>query len=268
MLSVGRSRLAVLVQLGFLGINSAALLCGTLYTRDTPDLYEGNAHHKLGWMLIWIVAVQSILAVIKLYADRQRPEREHEHVYGVAPMPISAEAMAHHHQLHATFVDGGRGYSDENAAAPESESLRTNSMSGTTDCGDEYLRDVHRPQDAGSEVDFTEKRSLLGNTKVERFLSSVPKKLSRRSMKAINAVYRIIDYSILLLGFIAIATGIVVYGGVFVSCLASAGSKIGNANKNAAARKQCLQWTGTFHQRRHFPLVRPADPCSMDGLLR
>lgn len=268
MLSVARSRLAVLLQLSFLGINGLALLLSTIYTNNTPDLYENNSHHKFGWILIWIVVVQSIIAVVKLYTDRQSSVLGYSHLHGVTPTPtpISAEAMAQHRQIHATFAEGRAGYSDHNGRSSASDTPRTNSMSGTTDCGDEYLHDVRKSQDAESEVDLTDKRSLLGNNRVERFLSSMPNKIPRKAIALINVAHKIINCSILLLGFLAMTTGIVVYGGIFVSLACRL--KICGANDKLAARKQCLQWACAFYQRWHILLVRPVDTCSMDGLFR
>jgi len=63
---------------------------------------------------------------------------------------------------------------------------------------------------------LTERRSLLGNSAMNRVLSSMPSRFSRKGMKAVNAAYQIINCVILLLGFLAITTGVVVYGGIFV----------------------------------------------------
>jgi len=51
---------------------------------------------------------------------------------------------------------------------------------------------------------------------MNRVLSSMPSRFSRKGMKAVNAAYQIINCVILLLGFFAITTGVVVYGGIFV----------------------------------------------------
>ena len=215
MLSAARSRLAVLVQLGFLGINCLGLLFSAIYTSNVPDLYEGNVHHTLGWILVWVVVAQCIMAVIKLYADRSRLLVGYGRLHDVSPTPISAEAMAQHHQMHATLVQQRGGYTDDAGNGTTSETPRTNSMSGTTDCGDEFLHDVQRPQDADSDADVTEKRSLLGSNAADRFLSNM--RVRRKLMSVINAAYQLVNYSILLLGFVGITTGVVVYGGIFVS---------------------------------------------------
>jgi len=154
------------------------------------------------------------MAVVKLYADSSRPGYRNAHA--VAPTPISADAMAQHHRMQQTYVQGQGGYSDDIGHGTAPETPRNNSMSGTTDCGDGSLHDFHDPQHADSEVDLTERRSLLGNSAMNRVLSSMPSRFSRKGMKAVNAAYQIINCVILLLGFFAITTGVVVYGGIFV----------------------------------------------------
>ncbi len=236
MLNAARSRLAVPVQLGFLGINGVALLLSRIYTNKTPDLYENNSHHKLGWVIIWVVVAQSFMAVVKLVANSSRLMPGFRKAHAVAPIPISADAMVQHHPLQQTNVQGQGGYSDDSGHGTASETSRTNSMSGTTDCGDEVLHDFHSPHEAEDEVDMAEKRSLLGNNVMNRFLLSMPSRVSRKGMRAINLAYQMINYVILLLGFFAITTGVVVYSGIFVR-LACSVQQICNANKMAAARK-------------------------------
>ncbi|GAM42685.1 hypothetical protein TCE0_044r16897 [Talaromyces pinophilus] len=55
MLSIAHSRYTVPVQLVFLIINAIALLFGIIYNTSTPDLYENNAHHKVGWIATWVI---------------------------------------------------------------------------------------------------------------------------------------------------------------------------------------------------------------------
>jgi len=157
------------------------------------------------------------MAVIRQYANRSQSMPGYGQAHAVAPAPISAAAMAQHHQLQQTYVQGQGGYTDASGHCTASETPRTNSMSGTTDCEDEMLHDFNNPQQADSEIDVAEKRSLLGNSAMNRVLPSMPSRVSRRRMNAINLAYQIINCVILLLGFVAIVTGVVVYGGIFVS---------------------------------------------------
>ncbi|KAL8819339.1 MAG: hypothetical protein Q9191_007755 [Dirinaria sp. TL-2023a] len=210
MLSVARSRLAVPFQLTFLGVNGIALLVGSIYNNKTPDLYENNSHHKLGWIITWIVIAQSLMAVTKLCGGRSGSYGKYVQEQSFGSTPVSVEAIAQHQQMqqrHEYLHDIGHG--------SDSDTSRTSSMSGTTDCEDSPARDYHQKQDDESEADYTEKRSLLGNGAVDRFLSRVPFSMPNRVMTAIDVAHTVIDRVILLLGFLATTTGVVVYGGVF-----------------------------------------------------
>ena len=193
-------------------MNGIALLVGSIYNNKTPDLYENNSHHKLGWIVTWIVIAQSVMAILKLYGGRSEFHGANTQEQSFGPTPVSMEAIAQHQQMQERdeCLHNFRNGSD-------SDTPRTHSMSGTTDCEDNPARDYHQKQDDESEADYTEKRSLLGNGAVDRFLSSIPLSMPNRVMTAIDVAHNAIDRVILLLGFLAITTGAVVYGGVFVS---------------------------------------------------
>ena len=225
MLSVVRSRLTVPVQLAFLGLNGVALLVGTIYNNKTPDLYENNSHHKLGWIVTWVVVAQSIMAVIKLYGGRAGSPAADAQAQPFGATPVSVEAIAQHEQMQERDV-----HSHHTRHDGDSDTPRTHSMSGTTDCEEDLARDYHQKLDDESETDFAEKRSLLGNRAVDRLLSGVPFHIPSKVMTAIELAHNLIDRVILLLGFLAITTGVVVYGGVFVSSGGSRRVKICSAN--------------------------------------
>ena len=90
-------------------------------------------------------------------------------------------------------------------------------MSGTTDCGEDFSQSRGDYQDAELDAAATEKRGLLYNTGIDRLLSRVPLRIPRKAAQAIEVSIALLDRTIILLGFIAITTGVVVYGGVFVS---------------------------------------------------
>lgn len=122
--------------------------------------------------------------------------------------------MAQNHTAH--FRDSPR-YSQELGQSDDPVSSRNNSISGTTDCEEDLSHRMRDSQDAEWDVDLVEKRSLLGNNAVNRAVSRIPLELSQKAMRAIVIVRDLVDYTILLLGFLAITSGLVVYGGVFVS---------------------------------------------------
>ena len=217
MLSVARSRIALLVQLLFLGVHSVGLLLGTIYTSKTPNLYENNAHNKIGWIVTWAVVAQCIMGIVKLAAGMGR-KQEASTEERTAFLPISAEALAERLQMQATQPPEAYRYSNDSGHFTASELSRSQSSCSTPDDGKKERQVLHDYQDSNAYSDFDdEKHGLLGNAKVKRAAAHISAKLSKRTLRAINAAYNTFDCMILLLGFTAIVTGAVVYGGVFVS---------------------------------------------------
>ena len=206
MLSITRSGLASLAQLSFLGLNVIGLVLGTIYSNKTPDLYANNAHRKLGWISVCIAVAQITMVLISSLGDRGEEKR--------TARSNSILNMAQNHT--ARFRDSPR-YSQEIGQREDHVSSRNNSISGTTDCEEDLSHRMQDRQDTEWDVDIIEKRSLLGNAAGNRALFRIPPKLLQKVMKAIVIARNLIDYTILLLGFLAITSGVVVYGGVFVS---------------------------------------------------
>lgn len=202
MLSVVRSSRASLAQLVFLGLNALGLALGTIYSNKTPDLYPNNSHSKIGWIMIWIVVVQTII----ITGSRTRKRQPNT--------PLSADVMARHHAHTMDFQDSAR-YPHAGGQGGDLGSPRNNSISGTTDCEEDISHHMQEYHDSGSDCDFSEEKSLLDHSAVDRVLSRLPLRLVQKATRFIDISRDIIDYTVLLLGFIGITTGMVVYGGVF-----------------------------------------------------
>ena len=212
MLSVARSRLALINQLSFLGLHSLGLLLATIHSSKVPDLYENNVHNKVGWVVTLVVVAQCTIGLVKLAVNIVKPQ-EARTEERVSFLPVSTEALAQHQST--AYQDGYR-YSQDSGHFTASEPSRSQSFSSTHD-QEEEERKLHEYQDAQAEADYTEKQGLLGNAKIQRAASRISTKLSKRTMKVLDMIYTAIDFIILPFGFIAIVTGTVVYGGVFVS---------------------------------------------------
>ena len=215
MLSVARSRIALIIQLSFLGLHSLGLLLATVHSSKVPDLYENNVHNKIGWIVTLVVVAQCAIGLVKLAANIVKPQ-EARTEQQVSFLPISTEALAQHQST--AYQDGYR-YSQDSGHFTASEPSRSQSFSSNHDQEEEEEeeRKLREYQDAQAEAEYTEKQGLLGNTKIQRAASRISAKISKRSMKVLNVIYTAMDFIILPLGFVAIVTGTVVYGGVFVS---------------------------------------------------
>ncbi|OOQ87155.1 integral membrane protein [Penicillium brasilianum] len=211
MLSIGRSRLALPSQFLFLLVNAFGLLLGIVYNSQTPDLYVNNAHHKIGWIVTWVISAQVILALIFAYAGRGEPKSNHTSYEHASFLPVATEDHEHHTfptgPMHAYrwSRDSGQG-TEPNSP---SHSVGSPSFESPSECDGFEKPEEDLPAQPAAP------RGWLHSSFVDRFLANrVPGMVSNRVLRIFNGVYNVIDRIILPFGFIAIATGAVTYGGI------------------------------------------------------
>ncbi|KAJ5781858.1 uncharacterized protein N7518_010341 [Penicillium psychrosexuale] len=211
MLSIARSRLAILSQFLFLAFNAFGVLLGVIYNSQTPDLYENNAHHKLGWVATCAVSTQVVLALLFAYAGRgesnksNTPSYEHAAFLPVATDDNDNERACFNGAMreHRWSRDSGQG-TDSNSSSIHSPGSCCESP---TDY-DGFEKPDELPKD-------TAPQGWIRHTGVGRFLSkTVPGLIPGRALRVLNVVYNIVDRVILPFGFVCIATGAVTYGGI------------------------------------------------------
>lgn len=216
MFSVGRSRYALPSQFLFLVLNAFGLLVGIIYNSQTPDLYENNAHHKIGWIATWVISAQVIMSLIFAYAGRGK--QESSAYERVAFLPVSTDEMAHSPTYPAGMRHEYR-WSRDSGQGTECNSDSLHSRPGSPSCASpsDECDSLDKPEDDVLESPAPERRGWLQSTFVDRFLASrVPRMVSSRVLRVLNGIYLVIDRIILPFGFIAIATGGVTYGGIMV----------------------------------------------------
>jgi hypothetical protein len=172
-------------------------------------MYPNNAHHKLGWILTWVVSAQIVMGVISAYAGRQDGKRDVRRAF----IPVSAAAMEQHQrmqspgEMHRFSNDSGQG------TEPNTESLRSQSISSR---GEDELPQLRQAPD--EDDNDVEKQGLMHGSRVDKYLSKrIPGLLSSKVLRIFQFFYDVVDRLILILGFAALATGIITYGGLFVS---------------------------------------------------
>ncbi|KAF7713651.1 Uncharacterized protein PECH_001124 [Penicillium ucsense] len=212
MLSVARSRLALPSQLLFLLVNGFGLLLGIVYNSQTPDLYENNAHHKIGWIATWVFSAQAVLALIFTYAGRGESSTDKDAYEHAAFLPVATDDHEHTYPAHATHGyrwsrDSGQG---TEPGSPTHNMSSSSSFNSPVECDDGF----EKPE-AELPVQPTPRSGWLHSTFVDRFLSNrVPGLVSNRVLRIFNGLYNVVDRIILPFGFVAIATGAVTYGGI------------------------------------------------------
>jgi hypothetical protein len=214
MFSISRSRYSLPVQFLFLATNAVGVLLVTIYNASTPDLYPNNAHHKIGWILTWVMSAQVLMGVISAYTGRKGSDQDEERA---AFIPISTEAMAEHQRMHNLRLGEAYRFSNDSGQGtePNTESLRSQSVSSQG--SDHQLPDARQYNE---EEEHEEKAGLMRCSKLDQFLSrKVPGLLSTRVLRVFQFLYNVVDRLIFLLGFLGLATGFITYGDFFVSLI-------------------------------------------------
>lgn len=234
----------------------------TIYNANTPDLYPNNAHHKIGWILTWVICAQTVMAIARKYARREENKQAEEQT---AFIPICAESMAEHERIHGLARVQGNRFSGDSGQGTErnTESLRSQSIS-SAGSDDHDLSNVRVAYEA--EDNEVEKLCLLTPSKLDRFLSKkIPALLSSRALGIFHFAYNFIDRVILPLGFLVLTTGIITYGGLFVSdVLAHSLQDCFNIRLDG---KRGLQWACTFYKGWCFLLVWHPYTCTLGRVL-
>jgi hypothetical protein len=220
MLSIARSRLALASQFLFLVVNALALLLGFIYNHRTPELYPNNAHSKIGWIMTWIASAWIVMALINAYAVRSRTgsigqDARHE---------LNVANMAQYQRIHDLQISSAPSrWSNDSGQGTErnSASLYGHSRSPSVESEQgRFLDATHRyTHDAEEDLDDEiEKRSFLRGTAVDRFFShNVAKFAVGKPLVVLRFLYVMIERTIIVQGFIAVASGTIVYGGIAVS---------------------------------------------------
>ena len=186
-------------------------MCSTIYNVSTPDLYPNNAHHKIGWLATWVVTAQVVMSLLFVYSGHREPETttENEHT---SFLPRSLHERNRSDQIHRWSCD------TYNGNEPLSPGSSSRTLSPNRDY--EYTKpDLEEPKDFEDvTLESTPRRRPLWfkNARIDAYLSkSVPKFASSNLINITKIIYQLIDRTILILGFIALATGIVTYTGIF-----------------------------------------------------
>lgn len=210
MLSIVRSRLVSLTQLAFLLVNALGLLCGAIYNSKTPDFYENNAHHKIGWLVTWLVSIQAAWGLV----------RNHRH-WRASSKKSFGHTIAQYQRVQDLGDAMQYRYSRDSGQGTESNSpriLSSSSLPSLQACDDaENPSYVSSGRRNDPEEQDEEKTGLLKTNVIGRFFSTKISWISdSRGAPYMNMGYDATDRSILFLGFVALLTGGVTYGGFFV----------------------------------------------------
>jgi Domain of unknown function (DUF2427) len=202
MLSIARSKLAGLSQLIFVVLNSAGFLFGIVYNANTPNLYEGEIHSTLGWLLTTLVTIHALLSAVSSYSVAGQRSAS---VSGIRYQPLAQFQEAEAYRYSRDSGQGTEPPSPGNIDSNAAESGYREANAPKHEADDNYaeiLLDNHKP------VDETIVDRLL-----VRFLATDG---ANRVLRGVRIFCNILDRVLLILGFVAISAGVAVYGGHFV----------------------------------------------------
>lgn len=211
MLNVAGSRYHFPTKLLFLAIHGIGAFLGFLYDNTTPDLYPNNSYRKLGWAIIWILAVQSVLGVLGTVVRSALPERLGSKEERSGFIAVSADDAEE--QAYRPSGDSGQGTEEYYS----SRSPSTSSLYGDRGHSNLESLDLRRgsPARAGG-APFINR--LIDTRRLENFLSRrMPFVFNTRVVEISSFGYSLIERLLVIVGFVQICLGVVAGSGIFVS---------------------------------------------------
>ncbi|KAF4453746.1 hypothetical protein F53441_3639 [Fusarium austroafricanum] len=217
MFSLVNSRFTLLAQFIFLATNAFGVLLSVIYNAQTPDLYPSNAHHKIGWIVTWIVCAQVLVTAVGCIAGALKGEGNKSSNERRAFLPVatreadySSHNRYHHDNPYRLSNDSGRG------TEPATPSLRSDSASTLSGMESpvENSRKEHEEGEDDDDGDL-EELSLSSPAPKGALARHASKIAASRVWKYLDTGRCVVDRIILPFGFIALATGVVTFGRFF-----------------------------------------------------
>lgn len=208
MLSVARSKYHLPAQMLFHLFNGVALFTGFVYNHSTPDLYVTNSHHPVGWIITALTIVWTLLSFSTAFAAQGKKD-----ISPAATSPAYKQSFGEDGAI-PQYVDSPASYRFSSDSGNFSAGSRANSSESIFHKDESFA-----PEDSDGthkDGDETERQGFLGSRRVDSFLSRFSRRLSSARIATTLRISQIVlEKFLLLLGFVAITSGFVVYGGLF-----------------------------------------------------
>ncbi|CAD0037904.1 unnamed protein product [Aureobasidium pullulans] len=199
-LSIARSRFTLPTQVAFLAVNGLGLFTSIIYDAKTPDLYQNNAHHKMGWAVTWIAVAWFLMTFVNLYMARAEKAK--------ARHAMTAKNIAQYDRLqdHRWSAESGL----------DSATLCSGSRSPSSDSVPQHKFEAPDEEHGDDEDLECEEQGFIQNNPVDRFLlRKVPRISSGRAFTAFKVMFTLIERCMPVLGFVSLLSGGVVFGGIY-----------------------------------------------------
>ncbi|CZR61804.1 related to YTP1 [Phialocephala subalpina] len=199
-LDLARSNLAYPAQILCLGLHTIGIIFGLAYNSQTPDLYPGNTHHNLGWILTGIAIFQFVFRISRSFArSKSRKTRSGENGERTPFIPIS-EAR--------TSFNNSTCHEDVEAVSPRLSICCGEDGTSSNGTDSETLFDVPLPRRRSSIA----RRYGQPMSWMRRWGNVVG---SNRLVPVLDIISTIFNVVLAILVLVAICTGIVTMAGIF-----------------------------------------------------
>ncbi|KAI5361214.1 hypothetical protein Slin15195_G123270 [Septoria linicola] len=215
-LSVARSRYHLPAQVVFHFVNLLGLFVGIVYNRLTPDLYVNNAHHPLGWVVVTLTVVWTILSALTSFARSRLYQRDDSE----QTRELTTQSIARFDSQAAYGESCSPRDSRDSGQGTERNSTslfgsRQNSTDSIYQRLDNLQHDECSEEEKFDNSEAERQRFLDGKSKdrvmVKHFLNCV----SGRGRIVVRGTQIVLEKALLPLGFAALASGFIVSGGLF-----------------------------------------------------
>ena len=218
MLGVAHSTFHIPVQIAFLVLNAIGVVFAIMYNSATPDFYENNAHHKIGWVIVWALLAQLVSGFIRgvaRYVNKEASPTIDDHAENMFMLGSEDEEEEDAHELKeigAEGSDSGHGTGETSRAGstsdgPTSPFVVRRSSENTLLNEREYNGFTTRPRNTEGLMEKFIAKKLEKQGWISR--------ISQRTSFIAKIVHAVIGRPLWCLGFIQLCTGIVTVTGIF-----------------------------------------------------
>lgn len=212
MLSTARSRYHIPAQVVFHIVNGLGVFTGFVYNHSTPDLYQNNSHHPLGWAVTGFTIAWTLMSLYTAYGEYRSRRASLER-----GQSLSSRTMEQYDQLHRYNDEVSPRHSRDSGQGTERNSAslfgsRQNSSDSVYQKPEQPMEDDEDERGAQE----PERQGFLGHNRVDRFISKSVRRFStQRAGKVVRFSQIFLEKVLLLLGFAALTSGFIVAGGLF-----------------------------------------------------
>lgn len=231
MLGVAQSPFHIPVQIAFLAMTVIGVIFAILYNSATPDFYENNAHHKIGWVIVWALIAQVVAGLIRgvaRYVNSDRSSRSRNIAEEAEDMFMLGDDEEDDEPIETKPRPEFQRMSSDSGNETGESTPRTASSNGPSSVphdnrrsSENTLLDREDRERQFHALNNKVSRPRNADSKMENYLAKNfqnrgwKSRISRRGAFIAKIVHAVIGRPLFCLGFIQICTGVVTVTGIF-----------------------------------------------------